>query len=306
MRYGMKILIVGGNGMVGGHAALRLKTLGHGITLASRTPPIHATPLGEFPWAPLDYVNDAPDLTLLSAFDAVIFAATNDIRHVPKGTPEDDHWRRANGEAVPRFFAAAKTAGVSRAILIGSFYPQAAPELVDRIPYVAGRKAADDGARALADQKFHVVSLNAPIIIGQVPGLLVPAYDAYARWALGALPLPRQVPPGGTNVISTDTLTDAIVGALKNSRNGHAYLIGDENLTWAALLGAFFQAAGDPRPLDVVDEAHVLLPDAMMMRGRGQTIYFKSDPGEVAELGYRQRDIDRTAKLIVDAVRKSM
>jgi nucleoside-diphosphate-sugar epimerase len=299
----MNILIVGGNGMVGGHAALELKKQGHEVTLASRTPPQAGTPLGELPWLRVDYVNDKPDEALLSKFDALVFAAGNDVRHVPEGVSEADHWRRANAEAAPAFFAAAKKAGVKRAILIGSFYPQAAPELVEINPYVAGRKAADDGARALADDSFHVVSLNAPIIIGHVPGLLIPAYDAYARWALGQIPIPRQVPPGGSNVISTDSLTDAIVGALKNSRNGHAYLIGDENLTWAELMGAFFKAAGDDRPLEVVDAEHPLLPDVMMMRGRGKTIYFDADPAEVAELGYRQHDIARCAKVIVDAVR---
>jgi len=299
----MKILIVGGNGMVGGHAALELKKRGHDVTLASRTAPAAGTPLGSLPSARIDYVNEPPDTGLLSLFDTLVFAAGNDVRHVPEGVPEADHWKRANGEAVPAFFAAAKAAGVKRAILIGSFYPQAAPELVAGNPYVAGRKMADDGARALSDDSFFVLSLNAPIIIGHVPGLLIPAYDAYARWALGQLPLPRRVPPGGSNVISTDTLTDAIVGALDRGNNGRAYLIGDENLTWAELMGAFFRAAGDETPLDVVDEENVLLPDVMMMRGRGRTIYFDSDPRDVEQLGYRQNDVSRCARQIVDAVR---
>jgi nucleoside-diphosphate-sugar epimerase len=299
----MKILIVGGNGMVGGHAALALAAQGHAITLASRTPPAEGTPLGALPWTRVDYVNDTPDQALLAQFDALVFAAGNDVRHVPEGSTEEAHWQRANAEAVPAFFAAAKAAEIKRAILIGSFYPQAAPELVTTSAYVAGRKAADDGARALADDGFHVVSLNAPIIIGHVPGLLIPAYHAYALWALGRLPLPRQVPPGGSNVISTDTLTDAIVGALDHGRNGTAYLVGDENLTWQALMETFFRAAGDTEPLAVVNEEHALLPDVMMMRGRGQTIYFDPDPGEVAELGYRRNDIARCAQEIVDAVR---
>ena len=302
----MKILIVGGNGMVGGHAALELTRRGHEVTIASRTAPEADTPLGRLRWTRMDYIADAPDPALLAQFDALVFAAGNDVRHVPETVSEASHWQRANAEAVPSFFAAAKRAGVKRAILIGSFYPQAAPELIATNPYVAGRKAADDGARALADDGFFVISLNAPVIIGHVPGMLIPAYDAYARWALGRLPLPRQVPPGGSNVISTDTLTDAIVGGLEGGTNGHAYLIGDQNLTWAELMGAFFRAAGDERPLDVVDAENMLIPDAMMMRGRGKTIYFDSDPAGIAELGYRQNDIQRCADEIVEAVRKTL
>ncbi|TXS96142.1 NAD(P)-dependent oxidoreductase [Parahaliea maris] len=299
----MKVLILGGNGMVGGHSALRLTELGHKVTLASRTAPATGTPLGSLPWIQIDYVNDPVNEAVLGAFDALVFAAGNDIRHVPEDTPADVHWGRANSEAVPAFIESAKAAGVKRAIVIGSFYPQAAPELLATEPYIASRKAADDGARALADDSFHVVSLNAPVIIGHVPGLLIPAYDAYARWALGQLPLPRQAPPGGTNVISVDTLTDAIVDALDRGENGRAYLIGDENLTWAQLLQYFLDAAGDKDPLPVVDEEFPLLPDSMMMRGRGSTIYFDLDLEQAKELGYRTNDVARTANIIVEAVK---
>ena len=40
----MKILIVGGTGLIGGHAALHLQSLGHEITIAARNPPPAATP----------------------------------------------------------------------------------------------------------------------------------------------------------------------------------------------------------------------------------------------------------------------
>lgn len=302
----MKILIIGGNGMVGGHAALRLKELGHEVTLGSRTPPAPGTPLGALPWAKVDYINDQAPAAFLNQFDTLIFAAGNDIRHVPQGTTPDSHWMQANGECVPAYIEAAKKAGVQKTILIGSFYPQAAPELVETVPYIASRKLADERSRALADEHFHIVSLNAPVIIGHVPGLLIPAYDAYARWALGILPLPRQVPPGGTNVISVDTLTDAIIGALESSDNGCAYLIGDENLTWAELMQYFFTAAGDNSPLPIIDEEHPLLPDSMMLRGRGKTIYFEPDQAHIRALGYRTRDIARTARLIVDAVKSTL
>ena len=34
----MKILVVGGTGLLGGHAALYLQALGHDVTLAARSP----------------------------------------------------------------------------------------------------------------------------------------------------------------------------------------------------------------------------------------------------------------------------
>src|SRR4051812_41616721 len=106
----MKILVVGGNGLIGGHAALRLRSKGHDVTIGSRKPPAPATPLGELPYMFLDYT--AKDVSGLGNFETIIFAAGNDVRHVPKGTAMDDHVVRANSIAIPRFFAAAKQAGV--------------------------------------------------------------------------------------------------------------------------------------------------------------------------------------------------
>jgi len=300
----MKIIVIGGTGMIGGHAALRLRSLGHEVSIAARKPAAEGSALTGFPFHRLDYVEDEPDGQLLSGFDVVVFAAGNDVRHLPPDSNEVAHWQRANSLGVPRFLAAAKAAGVRHAILIGSFYPQAAPHLVEKNSYVASRLAADKGARALASDDFHLVVLNAPFVIGHMPGLVVPMFHSIALWALGRMPqVERYIIAGGVNVISTDTLTDAIVGALARGQNGKAYLIGDENLSFQDYFGLFFKAAGDDRPLGIRDREHPFLPDSAILAGRGATIYYEPDQAEVAELGYRRRDIERTVRLIVDAYR---
>jgi dihydroflavonol-4-reductase len=298
----MKILVVGGTGLIGGHAALRLKSLGHDVEIAARKPAAPGSALTELHFHRIDYVNEPADRDLLARFDAVVFAAGNDVRHIPKDGDEHAHWRRANSESVPRFLAAAKQAGIRHAILIGSFYPQAAPHLVARNSYIASRLAADEGARALADETYHVVALNAPFVVGDVPGLVVPVLQAMANWALGRIPqIERFAMAGGVNVISTDTLTDAIVAALARGQNGKAYLIGDQNLTFQDYFGLFFKAAGDPEPLEVRDQEHPFLPDSAILAGRGRTIYYPTSPAEVAELNYRQNDVARTIAMIVAA-----
>jgi len=300
----MKILVVGGTGLIGGHAALRLKSLGHEVEIAARKPAAPGSALTEVPFHRIDYVNEPAERHLLARFAAVVFAAGNDVRHIPEGGDENAHWRRANSESVPRFLASAKQAGVRHTILIGSFYPQAAPHLIAKSNYVASRLAADEGARALADETFHVVVLNAPFVIGHVPGLVVPAHHAMANWALGRIPqVERFAVTGGVNVISADTLTDAIVGALERGKNGKAYLIGDENLTFQDYFGLFFKAAGDPVSLEVRDQEHPFLPDSAILAGRGSTIFYQPDATERVELNYRQHDIARTVAMIVTANR---
>lgn len=295
----MKILIVGGNGMIGGHAALHLRSRGHEVTIAGRNRPASGTPLGELDFLRCDYIaNDLP-AAQLGAFEALVFAAGNDVRHVPPGGDEAAHWERANVEGVPRFFRAARDAGIRVAVHVGSFYPQAAPRLVEDNAYIRSRKLADEGVRALATDAFRVKSVNAPFVVGTVPGLTVPMFKAYTDYARGGFaPMSDFAPPGGVNFISAMSLSEAIEGALLRGENGKAYLVGDENLTFQDYFGAFFRDAGRPVP-PVIDQEHPLLPDSAICFGRGNTLYYEPDAAETALLGYRRRDILRTVSEIV-------
>ncbi|HSW11213.1 MAG TPA: NAD-dependent epimerase/dehydratase family protein [Solimonas sp.] len=302
----MNILVLGGTGLIGGHAALHLASLGHRVTIAARKPAAVAegSPLAALPFLEIDYLADELPLEQLAAFDTLVFAAGNDIRHIPPGSDESAHWQRANVEGVPRFFARARDAGIRRAVLIGSFYPQARPELVEKISYVRGRKLADDGARALASESFHVCSINAPFVIGSVPGLVVPGLAAHAAYALGRIPqVPVFAMPGGVNFISTTSLSEAVAGALERGENGKAYLVGDENLSFADYFGEYFRAAGRSGQIAVIDREHPLLPDVILYAGRGGTIYYEPDAAETKLLGYRRGDVRRTLHEVVEQYR---
>lgn len=297
----MKILVVGGTGLIGGHTALHLAELGHAIILAARKPPADTTPMSKLPLLQGDYL--AGDFTVndLAGFDAMVFAAGNDIRHLPPGTDEATHWQRANVEGVPNFFRKARDAGIGQAIYIGSFYPQAAPHTIEKSSYVRGRKLADDGARALSTKNFRVCSINAPFVAGTVPGLVVPGFAAHVAYALGRIPqVPAFAMPGGVNFISTTSLSEAIAGALMRGEPGKAYLVGDENLSFAEYFGEFFRAAGREEPLEVIDREHPMLPDSVLYAGRGSTIYYEPNPDEVELLGYRRNDVRRTLREIAD------
>lgn len=291
----MKILVVGGTGLIGGHAALHLADLGHAVSIAARKPAAGATPMAKLPFLPCDYLSDDFTAAQLRGFDALVFAAGNDIRYLPPGADEAAHWQRANVEGVPNFFRKARDAGIGTGIHIGSFYPQAAPQAVETSAYVRGRKLADDGARALDTHGFRVCSLNAPFVAGVVPGLVVPGFAAHVNYARGRIPqIPAFAIPGGVNFMSTVSLSEAVAGALVRGEPGKAYLVGDENLSFAEYFGEFFAAAGRTEPLEVIDREHPLLPDAVLYAGRGSTIYYEPNPEDVALLGYRRNDVRRT------------
>ena len=152
------------------------------------------------------------------------------------------------------------------------------------------RKAASDGITALAAPDFHVVSLDAPFVVGAVPGLDT-MFKAYVQYAEGKIPgMPVFAPPGGVNFISTNSISDAVVTALTKTENGRAYLIADENLTFQQFFGEFFKGAGKPVP-PVIDQEHPMLPDGAIPWGRGNTLFFDANPEETAMLGYRRNDV---------------
>ena len=88
----MKILIIGGTGLIGGHAALHLHAQGNHVTLAARKPPAPGSALTQFDVLQRDYVAGNFTRDDLAPFDAIVFAAGNDIRHLPPGTDEAAHW----------------------------------------------------------------------------------------------------------------------------------------------------------------------------------------------------------------------
>lgn len=287
----MKILIIGGTGALGGHAAVHLASKGHNVTIGARKPALAATPMADMPFLKGDYVEGDFTPERLKGFDWVVFAAGNDPRHVPPGSDFQDFLYKANHEAVPAFFRAAREAGVKRAIQLGSYYAQAAPELVAGNAYIQSRLAACQGARAEAAPGFDVISVNAPFMVGSVPGLPSMIFEPYVQWAQGKLPIPVYAPSGGTNFMSFRSLSEAIEGALLRGTSGKAYLVGDENLSFAEYFTLFFKAVGNPQIVEARDEEHPLLPDVAIPQGRGNWVRVNPDPEEVELLGYRRGDV---------------
>lgn len=292
----MKILVIGGTGALGGHAALHLAARGHDVTISGRGSGAPAgTALTELGFLQGDFV--AGDFTpdKLKDFDWVVFAAGNDPRHVPQGEDFAAWLHKANHVALPAFFAAAREAGVSRAIQLGSFYPQAAPELVEGNVYIQSRLAACEAARAEGRDGFDVISVNAPFMVGTVAGLPSAIFEPYVQWAKGNIPIPFFAPTGGTNFMSYRSLSEAIEGALLRGEPGKAYLVGDENLSFREYFQLFFDTVGNKVVLEERDEELPLLPDVAIPQGRGNYISFEPNAAETALLGYRRNDVAAAA-----------
>ena len=107
---------------------------------------------------------------------------------MPQGEDFGAWLHKANHVALPAVFAAAREAGVKRAVQLGSFYPQAAPDLIAGNVYIQSRLAACEKARAEGRPGFDVVSVNAPFMVGTVPGLSSAIFQP-VQWE-GPVPIP--------------------------------------------------------------------------------------------------------------------
>jgi len=294
----MKTLIVGGTGLTGAHAALHLREQGYDVTLASRSAPESAA-LADFPHVAGSYIDDDFSDEQLAQFDALVFAAGADIRLLPQGEDDAAFFERVNSVAVPRFFARARSAGIRRAVYIGTYYPQVVPEKIETSAYVRSRHLADEGVRELATDAFSVCSLNAPFILGHVPGVALPHLEALVQFAAGRLEgMPAVAPAGGVNHISSRSMSEAIHGALERGEGGRAYLVGDENLSWKDYLQMYFDAVGNSAELTVSEEEHPLFPDVILYAGRNALISYEPDNGD---LGYSRGNVRATVDDIVAA-----
>ena len=299
----MKVLIVGGTGMIGGHAAFRLEDEGHEVVIGARKPADARNPVARFPVLIGDYTTGGFTPQELEGFDAVVFSAGNDTRHLPRDADVDAFWRLTQIEGVPNFAARAKEAGVGRLVQIGSYYHQVMPEVAERNPYVRARMLADEGARAHADRDFNVSTLNAPAIVGALLGRPERRFEGLMAWARGERPdIGFWAPAGGTNYMSIRSLTQAISGALAGAESGKAYLIGDENLTYAAFFQMFFDCVGADQRIVSRDEEHPLMPDFFIVQGRGNMLSYEPDPEETRMLGYDRNDVRRAVAEVVSMI----
>ncbi|QNA87198.1 NAD(P)-dependent oxidoreductase [Sphingomonas sp. So64.6b] len=293
----MKVLIIGGSGMIGSHAAAHLSALGHEISVSARVAkPDEVAP---YPQVIGDYVAQSFTAAQLSRFDAIVFAAGQDVRHKGAGQDDAEFWRAAQIEGVPALARLARDAGVGRFVQIGSYYHQVMPQLAGTSAYVRARQLADENTRALAAPGFNVATLNPPSIVGTIPGPSTERYRGLVAWARGERPdIPDFAPAGGTNYMSAASLAEAIAGAIDNAESGHAYLIGDENLSYRDFFQRIFDAAGSTRTLESRDEQHPMLPDNYIIHGRAVTLAYAADESRRA-LGYRTGDITRAIGKIV-------
>ncbi|MFC6092333.1 NAD-dependent epimerase/dehydratase family protein [Saccharothrix lopnurensis] len=241
----MRVLVVGASGLIGQHVVERLRALGHGATTAARTA--------------RDGVDHALDATrasgaefraLMAGHDGVVFAAGADDREVPRG-PAYPVFHRGNVAPVVRLLTAAREEGLTRAVVLGSYYTHFHREhpgwrLTERHPYIRSRVEQARLGRVAAGPDLPVAVLELPFVFGRARDREPNWAGPLDRWARSRSPL--LAPPGGSAATTARCVAEVAVDALERA-SGEDIPVSGENLTWSGMIGRVAGAAGHPRPV---------------------------------------------------------
>jgi hypothetical protein len=102
--------------------------------------------------------------------------------------------------------------------------------------------------------------------------------------------------------MSVQSLSEAVAGALMDGESGKAYLVGDENITFAEFFTLFFKSIGSNVVVPARDQNHPLLPDEVLSAGRGIPVRYEPEVAEVERLAYRRGDVERAVREAVAQV----
>lgn len=254
----MRTIILGGTGLLGQHAAVAALARGDSVTLVARRLgdllPGLKRPDGTLAEGVRFVAGDvvaatAADLAaLVSGHDALIYALGPDDRE-PSPRPAAAYFQRLLVEQTERVIAAARVAGVRRAVLCGSYFAtwdRLHPELgfASRHCYVRAR--IDQAARAVVagggGDAVAVCVVEIPYVFGAVPGQ-VPMWKEWLFDRLLAMPVVCY-PKGGTAVVTARQVGQALAAASAVGVHDARYPLADENLSWTGLLALILPLLG--------------------------------------------------------------
>lgn len=256
----MKILMIGGTGLLGSQAARELISRGHSVHSIALPPLPEGALLPPEMTLTLKNSNDMTDGELKQAFagmDGFIFAAGVDER-IEGPSPIYDFFKKYNITPLERMLRLAKESGVKHAVIAGSYFSHFAKkypdmELTRWHPYIRSRIDQENMALSFADEHFDVSILELPYIFGAQKGrkpvwvFLIEMLQGMK----GAILYPR----GGTAMVTVRQVGQAFAGALERGRGGNAYPIGWFNLTWREMIAIMNRYMGVP------DKKIVTIPD---------------------------------------------
>jgi len=248
----MKVFMIGGTGLLGSAAAELFLERGHSVKSIA-LPPLPEGALipeaMELTFGDFLRMGDAELLALMEGCDCFVFAAGVDER-VDFPPPVYEAYERFNVAPLARLLPLAKQAGVTRTVVMGSYFTyfnREFPEmrLAEQHPYIRSRVAQQELSLSMADESMSVAVLELPYIFGTQPGRR-PVWTIFTD-RLSAMPFGvTMYPRGGTAMLTVRQVAQTVVGAAEKNSGGNIYPISCYNVDWHDFLTVVHAAMGQP------------------------------------------------------------
>lgn len=243
----MKILIIGGSGLLGSHIAHEAQQRGHAVTILSRGNAESRMDYdekiqhikGDIYTISSDELN-----SILSGQDSVVYALGIDDRQTYK-RPAYPHFHTDHVEICLKILKKAKECGVKNFVVLGSYFTYFAkkfPELQlarDHI-YIKTREEQREAVLKETSPGFDTFVLELPYILGTLERKVPPWTFIFSMLAThGNISLFFM--KGGTAAVTAAQVGQAAIGSVEQGIGGKAYPIGGKNYTWTDFAKAYFE-----------------------------------------------------------------
>lgn len=265
----MKVFMIGGTGLLGSEAAKELIARGHEVKSVA-LPPLPAgavlPPEMELSFGNYLEMSDDELRGCLEGCDGFVFAAGVDER-VEGPAPIYELYKKYNIDPVKRLLRLCRECGVKHAVILGSYFSHFAKKWPEKQftkyhPYIKSRIDQEIAAMSFAGDDLDVAVLELPYIFGTQPGRK-PVWVFLVEQVMGMKGV-TLYPRGGSTMVTTHQVGQAIAGALERNRGGRCYPIGYYNMTWVELLRIVHKYLGVP------NKKIVTIPDWMYAMGGKQ------------------------------------
>jgi nucleoside-diphosphate-sugar epimerase len=236
----MHTLVIGGTGFLGYYVVNELLRQGHEVTVLCRNPQVAEHLFIKevhFIKGDINRLNLLEMEQILKNVQGLVFAAGVDERAKPAGDVYS-FFHQANVVTCERLFYAARHSPVTHAVLLNSIFgymDRMHPELqvAKHHPYVRSRVEQARISLAIAQDAFALTVLEVPWVFGASHRARHP-WVALINYVRAIVPL--LVTAGGANMMSTNSVAQAVYGALTYPTKSRVLPIGDTNMSWQTLL----------------------------------------------------------------------